>query len=210
MHNNSYSINIACCCNQDFINSLEEIKSFFGFNIIYLDNNFKDLSSNKYNAVIIDSHLEKKISLEKISIPKIFIQNKSQNKIKKLSYELILKLPIGITKFNKAVIDLCKKYEFKKNSLIKIKEYILDKNERVLKKGDQILKITEKEIYFIDILNSSKKPLSKNYILKNIWSYSSDTDTHTIETHIYRLRQKIKKNFGDNNFIKNSIDGYSL
>jgi len=86
----------------------------------------------------------------------------------------------------------------------------LDKNERVLKKGDQILKITEKEIYFIDKLNSSKKPLSKNYILKNIWSYSSDTDTHTIETHIYRLRQKIKKNFGDNNFIKNSIDGYSL
>ncbi len=210
MHNNSYSINIACCCNQDFINSLEEIKSFFGFNIIYLDNNFKDLSSNKYNAVIIDSHLEKKIPLEKISIPKIFIQNKSQNKIKKLSYELILKLPIGIIKFNQAVIDLCKKYEFKKNSLVKIKEYILDKNERVLKKGDQILKITEKEIYFIDKLNSSKKPLSKNYILKNIWSYSSDTDTHTIETHIYRLRQKIKKNFGDNNFIKNSIDGYSL
>ena len=60
------------------------------------------------------------------------------------------------------------------------------------------------------MLHSSQKPLSRNYILKNIWNYSSETDTHTVETHIYRLRQKIKKKFEDNNFIKNSKDGYSL
>ncbi len=80
----------------------------------------------------------------------------------------------------------------------------------MLKKNNKVLKITEKEINFIDALNSFQKPLSKNYILKNIWSYSSDTDTHTVETHIYRLRQKIKDNFGDNNFIKNTSEGYSL
>ena len=60
------------------------------------------------------------------------------------------------------------------------------------------------------MLNFYQKSLSKNYILKNIWSYSSGTDTHTVETHIYRLRQKIQDSFGDNNFIKNTPDGYSL
>ena len=59
-------------------------------------------------------------------------------------------------------------------------------------------------------MNSSTKPLSRDFILKNIWNYSTDTDTHTVETHIYRLRQKIKDKFKDNNFIKNSKKGYSL
>ena len=98
----------------------------------------------------------------------------------------------------------------KKNSLIKINDYILDKNQRILKKGSITLKITEREIDFIEKLNSSKQPLNKNFILKNIWSYSSETDTHTIETHIYRLRQKIKENFNDKNFIKSTKDGYSI
>ena len=60
------------------------------------------------------------------------------------------------------------------------------------------------------MLHNSKKPLSKKYILENIWSYSSDAHTHTVETHIYRLRQKIKQSFNDDNFIQNSEDGYSL
>ena len=94
--------------------------------------------------------------------------------------------------------------------LVKIADYVLDKNERILKKGNKILKITEKETHFINMLNFYQKSLSKDHILKKIWAYSSDTDTHTIETHIYRLRQKIKESFGDTNFIKNSKDGYSL
>ena len=102
------------------------------------------------------------------------------------------------------------KYSHKKNSLIKIKDYTLDKNARILIKENTKLQVTEKEIIFIEMLYSSQKPLSRDYILKNIWNYSSETDTHTVETHIYRLRQKIKKKFEDNNFIKNSKDGYSL
>ena len=119
-------------------------------------------------------------------------------------------MPINIIQFNQAVVDLCKKHEFNKNSLIKIRDYVLDKNERVLKKGSKVLKITEKEAHFIDMLNFFQKSLSKDYILKNIWAYSSDTDTHTVETHIYRLRQKIQDSFGDTNFIKNTPDGYSI
>ena len=137
-------------------------------------------------------------------LPKEY-QEKHQKRVSKSSFELILKLPINIIQFNQAVVDLCKKHEFNKNSLIKIRDYVLDKNERVLKKGSKVLKITEKEAHFIDMLNFFQKSLSKDYILKNIWAYSSDTDTHTVETHIYRLRQKIQDSFGDTNFIKNMI-----
>ena len=210
MHKNSYNVNIACFCSKNFIKSLEEVKSFFSFTIVPVEKDSENSINEKYNAVIIESDMDKTISLEEIKIPKIFIQNKNQKKIPKNPFEIIFKLPLSLVQFNQSVVDLCKKYEFEKNSLIRIKDYILDKNERVLKRGNKILQITEKEIYFIDTLNSFKKPLSKEYILKNIWSYSSDADTHTIETHIYRLRQKIKENFGDNNFIKNTADGYSL
>tara|TARA_Y100000816_G_C26074488_1_gene565482 strand:+ start:230 stop:862 length:633 start_codon:yes stop_codon:yes gene_type:complete len=210
MHNKSYNINIACFCSENFIKSLDELKSFFSFNYDSVSSDFKNSTNLKYDAIIVESHLEKKISLNKLNIPKIFIQNEINKRIKQDSFELNFKLPINIFDFNQGVIDLCKKYEFNKNSLIKIKDYILDKNERVLKKSNTILKVTEKEINFIVALHLSQKSLSKNYILKNIWSYSSDADTHTVETHIYRLRQKIKETFDDNNFIKNSVDGYSL
>ena len=210
MHNKSYNINVACFCSENFIKSLDELKSFFSFNYDSVSSDFKNSTNLKYDAIIVESHLEKKISLNKLNIPKIFIQNEINKRIKQDSFELNFKLPINIFDFNQGVIDLCKKYEFNKNSLIKIKDYILDKNERVLKKSNTILKVTEKEINFIEALHLSQRSLSKNYILKNIWSYSSDTDTHTVETHIYRLRQKIKETFDDNNFIKNSVDGYSL
>ena len=66
-------------------------------------------------------------------------------------------------------INVCKKFEFKNNSLIIIKDYILDKNERTLKKNNIHLKITEKEINFIEKLHVSAKPLSREFILKNIF-----------------------------------------
>ena len=126
------------------------------------------------------------------------------------NFNLVIRLPINIVEFNRAIVNLSQKHKFDQNSLIKIKNYILDKNERVLKQNDTRLKVTEKEIYFIENLLASKKPLSKNFILENIWKYSSETDTHTVETHIYRLRQKIKNHFNDDNFIKYTGKGYSL
>ncbi len=189
---------------------MEEVKSFFTFKIFPIEISSINLINKKYDAIIIDSDLEKNVSLDLIKVPKIFIGNKNPSKNTKNNFQIITKTPFNIVKFNQEIIDLCKRFEFDKNSLIKIKDYILDKNQRVLKKGEKILKITEKEIYFIYMLHSSQKPLSKKYILENIWSYSSDAHTHTIETHIYRLRQKIKESFGDTNFIKNSKDGYSL
>jgi len=210
MHTRSYNINVACFCNENFTKSLEELKSFFGFNLISQNIDLDDLKLNKFHAIVTDSENNKKNSINNTEIPKILIQKDGKVSKSKESFALIVKLPLNIIKFNQDVIDICKKYEFNKNSLIKIKDYILDKNARVLKKNNTTLQVTEKEIIFIEMLSSSKKPLSRNYILKNIWEYSSETDTHTVETHIYRLRQKIKNNFQDDNFIKNSSEGYSL
>ncbi len=172
--------------------------------------NSKDLIDGKFNAIIMESENNKKVSSQDIMIPKILIQKNNKSNKSKDDFSLIVKLPLNIVKFNQDIIDICKKYEFNKNSLIKIKNFILDKNTRVLKKNDTTLKVTEKEVIFLEMLYSSKKPLSRDYILKNIWKYSSETDTHTVETHIYRLRQKIKSHFSDADFIKNSKEGYSL
>jgi len=210
MHNKSYNINVACFCNENFTKALEEVKSFFGFNLISENIKNKDLIDGKFNAIILQQENSKKLSLQDIVVPKILIQKNSKVTKYDDSFSLVVKLPFNIIQFNQDIIDICKKYEFNKNSLIKIGKYILDKNARVLKKNDQILKVTEKEIVFIEMLYLSKKPLSRDYILKNIWKYSSETDTHTVETHIYRLRQKIKNIFNDTAFIKNSKDGYSL
>jgi len=206
MHNN-YSVNVACLCEKNFTKSLEEIKSFFSFKILILNLNSEKHKNSNFDAIIVDHEMFDKIPKNLLSLPKILI-NKKKNSTNKA--EITFKLPLNILKFNKDVIELCKKNEFKKNSLIKIKDYILDKNQRTLKKGEKVLKITEKEINFINTLKTSEFPLSKKYILEKIWLYSSDTETHTIETHIYRLRQKIKETFNDEDFIKSTKDGYSF
>ena len=178
---------------------------------MHLDHkNLTDLKQENINAIISDIENSKKLSSLPFNKPKILIQENGKTSQLKDTYSLIIKLPFNLIQFNKDVINVCKKFEFKNNSLISIKDYILDKNERTLKKNNIHLKITEKEINFIENLHVSSKPLSREFILKNIWNYSADTDTHTVETHIYRLRQKIKNQFKDNSFIKNSKKGYSL
>ena len=209
MHNN-YSVNIACLCDKNFNKYLEEVKSFFTFQMSIIDPNFKNYQNSNFDAIIIDHEMLNKIPESLMSLPKILINNKKNFKSINSQAKIIFKLPLNIIKFNKEIIELCKKNEFQKNSLIKIKDYILDKNERSLKKNEKILKITEKEIDFICMLKNSKLPLSKKYILEKIWLYSPGTETHTIETHIYRLRNKVNKIFEDQNFIKNTKFGYSL
>ena len=210
MHKENYNINIICFCNKNISNALEELKSFFGFNLHLNYKNLNNLKQENINAIISDIENSKKLSSLNFNKPKILIQENGKTLQSKDKYSLIIKLPLNLIQFNQDVINICKKFEFKNNSLISIKDYILDKNERTLKKNNIHLKITEKEINFIENLHVSSKPLSREFILKNIWNYSTDSETHTVETHIYRLRQKIKNQFKDNSFIKNSKKGYSL
>ena len=72
------------------------------------------------------------------------------------------------------------------------------------------LKLTEKEVNTIIYLSKKNKPISINELQTNVWDYHSDIETHTVETHIYRLRKKISKNFLDDNFIINKNNGYQI
>ncbi len=119
-------------------------------------------------------------------------------------------MPFTILDFNKKIITVVAKNEFKKNSLINLKEYVIDKNERKIKKNNLELQLSEKEISFLILFSESKEPISRSFVLKNVWNYSLESETHTVETHIHRLRKKILKKFGDNNFIKNNNNGYYI
>ena len=105
---------------------------------------------------------------------------------------------------------MCCKKKFSENSSIKIKEYLLDKNEKKLKKDGSFLILTEKEIHLLELFENNSKPISKKKILSLVWHYASDADTHTVETHIYRLRKKIADKFSDEKFIQNNKEGYYL
>ena len=213
MHNNSYNIKVACLGNKNFINSLDEVKDFFGFSLSLYDiDQTKSLDNliGKYNILLFESLENNNYLLKDINVPKILIQKQFEKSSSSNNFDLVVKLPINLIELNEKIIYLSTKHKFEENSFIKINSYILDKNERVLRMGEKALKITEKEINFIETLFNSKKTLDKSFILKNIWNYSSHTDTHTVETHIYRLRQKINKTFGDQNFIKHTTKGYKL
>ena len=106
-----------------------------------------------------------------------------------------LKLPVTINEINKTILDLKSRYNFAKNSSLKIKDYFLDKNQKILGKEKKQISLTEKEIKLLELLLDSKKPISKNFIQKTVWEYSEEADTHTVETHIYRLRKKSLMNF---------------
>ena len=148
---------------------------------------------------------------------KSYIENNSAIKIcagkgKDLpeNYDASLKLPTTIKEINAVVENTVAKKKFSKNSSIKIKKYLLNKNEKKLSKFDNFIILTEKEIQLLELLLNNKKPISKDNILSSVWNYSSDADTHTVETHIYRLRKKILDNFMDEKFILNSKEGYYL
>ena len=125
-------------------------------------------------------------------------------------FDAILKLPATINEINSIIESSVAKKVFNKNSSIKIKDYFLDKNEKKLIKDNKFIILTEKEIQLLELFIKNKKAISKYKILSVVWNYSSDADTHTVETHIYRLRKKINDNFSDNNFILNNKEGYYL
>ena len=145
---------------------------------------------------------------------------KKSNKIKILAYysdkeksdifDDKIFLPTKFEEINNIIENSVVKKNFSKNSSIKVKNYILDKNEKKLLKDKTYVLLTEKEIQLLELFLSYNKPISKKKILDEVWKYSEDADTHTVETHIYRLRKKIKSKFLDEDFILNHKSGYLL
>jgi len=102
------------------------------------------------------------------------------------------------------------KFQFNKQSNIKINDYDIDLNAREIIKKNVKLKLTEKEINTIIYLSKSTEPVGINDLQKKVWSYQFNTETHTVETHIYRLRKKMLKVFNDNLFITSEKNGYQI
>ena len=181
---------------------LNEIENNFHFKIFnYPDKNiFLDqVNSNQIN---LDNSLilvKKKInnSFEKINIEKknIYILGETPIIIDKL-----------IEKINVKLI----KNKYEDQSKIYIKDYIINLNSRIIIRSGEELKLTEKEINIILFLNNKTKPQKINILENKVWGHSSVLETHTVETHIYRLRKKINDKFNDNKFIKTHNDGYFI
>ena len=211
MHQNN-KINILCFSDDDFSNSLNELKEHLSFNLSFVKRENINEQCHKYDTLLIHETIlnDKKLLnlLNNISSTKILI-SKSKN-FNKFNYDEKLDIPIRINELNKKVVELKVKKKFLSNSSIKIKDYILDKNEKILKKNTSSIILTEKEIQLLELLFKENNFLKKKIILEAVWKYAPDADTHTVETHIYRLRKKIIDEFNDKNFIINSKEGYKI
>ena len=196
---------------KSFFEIISEIKLFTKFNIKY----YEDLNlcvkdaENESHLVVFFRDLTNEIKINNFPL---ILASKSSKPKNILSNELKehLKMPFTILDFNKKIVILSAKNEFKKNSLIHLSGYIVDKNERKIKKKNLELQLSEKEINFLILFSKNKEPISKNFVLKTVWKYSEKTETHTVETHIHRLRKKILEKFSDSNFIKNNSKGYFI
>ena len=142
----------------------------------------------------------------------LFLNHKDyikKNTLKLLDFHVILELPVEILSFKEILNILITKYNFFKKSRIIIKEYEIDSNERSIIKHKVKVKLTEKELELILALNNNNG-LNKSYLLKNIWKHSLNLETHAFETHLHRLRKKMKKYFNDKNFIVEKSSLYYL
>ena len=168
---------------------LKEIKSNLNFEIHYITrNDFHKQNFNDYKNYLL-------ISTEKNENLKNFL--------------LIDNLPQKIDQLLEKINLRFLKNQFNDQSEIKIGKYILNLNSRKINFEKINLDLTEKECDLILFIKSSKK-VSLKEIQKNVWNYSSNLETHTVETHIYRIRKKMIESFGDNNFIRFDKNGYFL
>ena len=181
-------------------NILEEIKDFLNFNVEYInlkEITKKDFENNKdfKNSLFLILNSEG-LKAEKILNPRNIIQLNS--------------LPISLSKLIEKINVSSLKFNFQSQSKIEVKNYIIDINERKIIKDKSELKLTEREIEIILFLLNKKLPQNVDALQTEIWKQKKELDTHTVETHIYRLRKKINEQFDDGNFIKSNELGYFL
>jgi len=135
----------------------------------------------------------------------------TQQKLIGIDSQLIFQqLPITVKKLLEKINIEILKQQFSNQSKIMINNYLIDLNAREISFVNLKLKLTEKEVSIILYLSSMKKPVSIDELQKHVWMYQGDIETHTVETHIYRLRKKILKTFKDENFIISKKHGYQI
>tara|TARA_B100000795_G_scaffold227834_1_gene184302 strand:+ start:117 stop:710 length:594 start_codon:yes stop_codon:yes gene_type:complete len=182
-------------------NILYEIKTLFKFNI-YNHKNLNDFNNET--------------QLKKINITNsvIIVNNKNHSLFsnKEMNNNILIfdGIPTKIGEFIDKINTQLIKQKYNLQSKLDIKNYVLNLNSRIISCKDKILKLTEKEIDIILFLNENKIPQSVHNLQNEVWGYVADLETHTVETHIYRLRKKIKDKFSDQNFIISHDEGYLI
>ena len=200
-----HKLNVLILGSTTFVSTLNELKSFLKFNPLLNNINTAPSVILFHTDALMDKNQKKYI--EDQNLIKICVGKKKDLKD---NFDENLELPATIKEINAIVENTSAKKKFSKNSSIEIKSYLLNKNEKKLSKSNDFIILTEKEVHLLELFLKNKNPMSKDKILSLVWNYSSDADTHTVETHIYRLRKKITAKFKDENFIINNKDGYSL
>lgn len=188
-----------------FIATLDELKPFLKFNSV-----FDDLNKDHDVILFHEDALKQKEQKDIINSSNSIKICASSKKKSSNTFDTCIELPATLKEINTALENIVAKKRFNKNSSIKIKNYLLNKNEKKLFKSNDFIILTEKEVQLLELFLENKKPISKDNILAYVWNYSLETDTHTVETHIYRLRKKIIDKFMDEKFILNNKDGYYL
>jgi hypothetical protein len=169
---------------------LEELDLDLNFKISFIDNNISlnDKVKKLNNYLII-----------------------SNKKYSNINNQIIFNnLPINIFKLVEKINIEFLKLQFNSQAEVKIKDYTIDLNSREMLINNSKLKLTEKEVNTITYLSKSKKPVSISELQEKVWKYQPDIDTHTVETHIYRLRKKILNTFNDTEFIISKKNGYQI
>ena len=169
---------------------LEELGLDLNFKITFADskNSLKDKVIDHNNSLIITNTLHTDIGNH-------FVLDNSPINI----FKLVEKINIEFLKLH-----------FNNQSQMKVNNYNINLNSREMLINDIKLKLTEKEINTIIYLSKSKKPVSIDELQAKVWNYQLDIETHTVETHIYRLRKKILNTFNDNEFIVSKKNGYQI
>ena len=199
-------------------NILEEIKENLSFKIEnftkpddFLNFFNKDKSKNK-NFFIITTISNKDFFINKIKLEEksIFFLCQKNSKVDVNHNYNVFKYPIDIYNLIEKVNIQLIKYKYSFQSKIRVKNYYLDLNSRIISIKNNNLKLTEREMEIILFLNDCKMPQKINDLQNKVWYYSSELETHTVETHIYRLRKKISNSFQDEHFIISTDNGYLI
>ena len=180
-----------------------EIKSFKKFNEIIQDSKVKN------SSILVTSLKDYDLFINsKLNIPVLFL-NFGSKKSYTTSAEII-NCPFQLNNFVERINVIFLKNKFLNNSNLSILNYEINLNSKEILRDGQKLKLTEREINFILFLKNSNSPQNIKSILKSVWKYSPNLETHTVETHVHRLRKKFFSHFKDDNFIKINKKGYFI
>ena len=180
-----------------------EIKSFKKFNEII------QYSKVKNSSILVTSLKDYDLFINsKLNIPVLFLNFGSKKSY--ITSAEIINCPFQLNNFVERINVIFLKNKFLNNSNINILNYEINLNSKEILRDGQKLKLTEREINFILFLKNSNSPQNIKSILKSVWNYSPNLETHTVETHVHRLRKKFFSHFKDDNFIKINKKGYFI